>query len=114
MVGLLFLIFPVAQCRLSGGGVHLHGGYRSRREFAEGPQVIVCGGRAVRASNLLPVQFKKLSQTVRPFIRECILYYGVYNSGFVCKSGPIHLPGPTLTKSRTSMKLVQASRVPLT
>ena len=71
-------------------------------------------GRAVRASNLLPVQFKKLSQTVRPFIRECILYYGVYNSGFVCKSGPIHLPGPTQTKSRTSMKLVQASRVPLT
>ena len=77
MVGLLFLIFPVAQCRLSGGGVHLHGGYRSRREFAEGPQVMVCGGRAVRGSNLLPVQFKKLSQTVRPFIRECILYYGV-------------------------------------
>jgi len=37
----------------------------------------VCGGRAVRASKLLPVQFKKMSQTVRPFIRECILYYGV-------------------------------------
>ena len=31
-----------AGCR--GGGVHLHGGYRSRREFAEGPQVIGCVG----------------------------------------------------------------------
>ena len=29
----------------------------------------VCGGRAVHAFKLLPVQFKKLSQTVRPFIR---------------------------------------------
>ena len=78
MVCLLFLIFPVAQCRWSVGGVHLHGGCCSQREFAKWPQVIVWGvGRAVRASKLLPVQFKTLSQTVRPFIRECILYYGV-------------------------------------
>ena len=43
MVGLLFLIFPVAQCRLSGV-VHPHGGCRSQREYVKGPQVIVFAG----------------------------------------------------------------------
>ena len=57
--------------------MHPHDGCRSQREFAKRPQVIVCVGGGVRASELLAVQFKKLSQTVRPFIRECILYYGV-------------------------------------
>ena len=76
MVGLLFLIFRLrsAGCRgvrasarwvpFAAGVCKAAAGYR------------VCGG-GVRASELLAVQFKKLSQTVRPFIRECILYYGV-------------------------------------
>ena len=101
-----------AGCR--GGACICTVGTVRSGSLQRGRRLSCVGGRAVRPSKLLPVQFKKLSQTVRPFIRECILYYGVYNSGFVCKSGPIHLPGATLTKSRTSMKLVQASRVPLT
>ena len=60
MVRILFLIIPVAEFRLSGG-VHPHG-----------VQVV---GRSVRASKQQPIQFKKLSQTIRPFICECMLDY---------------------------------------
>ena len=37
-----------------------------------GVQVV---GRTVRASKQQPIQFKKLSQTIRPFICECMLDY---------------------------------------
>ena len=73
-------------------------------EYAKVPQVSVCVWVGVRAFKVLPVQFKKLSQTIRPFIRDCILYYGDLNSGFVRKSGSMHTLGPTPTKPRTSMK----------
>ena len=74
-------------------------------EYAKVPQVSVCvGGGGVRAFKVLPVQFKKLSQTVLPFIRDCILYYGDLNSGFVKKSGSMHTVGPKLSKPRNSMK----------
>ena len=61
LVRLLLLIFPVAEFRLSGAGVPPHG-----------VQVV---GRTVRASKQQPIQFKKLSQTIRPFICECMLDY---------------------------------------
>ena len=44
-----------------GGGVH--------------PQVVHFVGRTVRASKQLPIQFKKLCQTIRPFICKCVLDY---------------------------------------
>ena len=73
-------------------------------EYAKVPQVSVCVWVGVRAFKVLPVQFKKLSQTIRPFIRDCILYYGDLNSGFVRKSGSMHTLGPKLSKPRNSMK----------
>ena len=73
-------------------------------EYAKVPQVSVCVWVGVRAFKVLPVQFKKLSQTIRPFIRYCILYYGDLNSGFVKKSGSMHTLGPKLSKPRNSMK----------
>ena len=98
-------------CSSSGCAVQVVGGHASARlvqfaaEYAKGPQVSVCVcGGGVRASKVLPVQFKKLSQTVLPFIRDCILYYGDLNSGFVRKSGSMHTLGLTPTKLRTSMK----------
>ena len=39
------------------------------------PQVVHFVGRTVRASKQLPIQFKKLSQTIRPFICKCVLDY---------------------------------------
>ena len=76
MVGLLSLIFPVAQCRLSGGAcIRTVGAVRSGS--LQSGRRLSCVWEGVRASELLAVQFKKLSQTVRLFIRECILYYGV-------------------------------------
>ena len=36
-----------------------------------------CVWGGVRASKLLPIQFKKVSQTIRPFIRE---YFGLQGS----------------------------------
>ena len=62
--------------------MHVVGGCASARcvPFSTG----VCKGAAdwrmwggVRASKLLPIQFKKLSQTIRPFIRE---YLGLQGS----------------------------------
>ena len=73
-------------------------------EYAKVPQVSVCGGGGVRGFKVLPVQFKKLSQTILLFIRDCILYYGDLNSDFVKKSGSMHTLGPKLSKPRNSMK----------
>ena len=39
------------------------------------PQVVHFVGRTVRASKQLPIQFKKLCQTIRPFICKCVLDY---------------------------------------
>ena len=100
-----------AYCYSSSGcAVQVVGGHASARlvqfaaEYAKGPQVSVCVGGGVRAFKVLPVQFKKLSQTILPFFRDCILYCGDLNSGFVRKSGSMRTLGPKPSKPRTYMK----------